>query len=304
MTEISKKTRAPRIRKLKTVEAALADMTLTVVGPESTTVETFAMETTAPDTAIDATYTEAQLADAIATVESEDVLLEALDAVAEAQDQVVVVHQAFEDVPLANNTDFDAIIAAIPDDVAIAKAIEIGSAIDERMDFEKAKGNDNIQKSLKKSRAQLATPRAARVLIACSVDPSMINRSVHEGVRYNVYALGKLADAINALSGGKVANAINNACMRSLFAFKKAGLTYTGEMAKASASDKIRVDISLRGALVRHTVSESTSSTQASSTMQALTTLGVVIKSGSHKNPTFDLAPTAVVAKLEAVLAA
>ncbi len=209
-----------------------------------------------------------------------------------------------EDVVLDSQTTqtFDEILDAISADDALLMAVEVGKAIDERMDFEKAKGNDNIQKALAKSRKQLANSTAARVLIVCSVDPQMINRSVHEGVRYNVYALGKLADAIHGLNSGSVNNAINVACMKSLFRFNAAGKDFTGEMAKAAASDKIKVDTGLRGMLVRHTVSASTASTQASSTMQALTTLGIVSRSGSHKNPTFNLTHTAVVAKLQSVL--
>lgn len=240
-----------------------------------------------------------------------DALLAEDEAAIEALDTDIenatldVVDNVITDVvlePQASQGTFEEMLAAITDEDAIAMAVIVGKAIDERQDFERAKGNDNIQKALTKSRKQLATPTAARVLIACAVDPSMINRSVHEGVRYNVYALGKLADAIHGLSGGAVNNAINVACMKSLFRFKAAGKDFTGEMAKAAASDKLKVDLGLKGLLVRHTVSASTSSTQASSTMQALTTLGIVSRAGSHKNPTFTLTETAVVAKLQRVI--
>lgn len=149
----------------------------------------------------------------------------------------------------------------------------------------------------------MITLRAASVTLACNVDPAILNRSLHEGSRYNVYAIGKLADAIFALSGGQVSNAINNAVMRSLFRFRAAGKTFTGEMAKAAASDKIRVDAAVREHLVRHTVSASTAPTQASSTMQALETLGIVKRTGGTKNPTYELTDSPVVRKLEEVLA-
>lgn len=248
----------------------------------------------------DTTVIDADVENAVLSAEDDAAIAE-LDA-----DAIIDAGLGNVDVPVltteAPQGSFLEQIGAITDEAAIVMAIEVGKAIDERADFERAKGNDNIQKALAKSRKQLATPSAARVLIACSVDPSMINRSVHEGVRYNVYALGKLADAINGLTNGSVNNAINIACMKSLFRFKAAGKDFTGEMAKAAASDKIRVDTGLKGMLVRHTVSASTSSTQASSTMQALTTLGIVERSGSHKNPTFTLSNTAVVDRLRSVL--
>jgi hypothetical protein len=261
-------------------------------------VATCEIETAAAQTEADAMNLE------MLTITPEDIaIIEALDTddvemdVLEEPENVVLDLQASGD-----RGTFEEMLAAITDEDAIVMAVLVGKAIDERQDFERAKGNDNIQKALAKSRKQLATPTAARVLIACAVDPSMINRSVHEGVRYNVYALGKLADAIHGLSGGAVNNAINLACMKSLFRFKAAGKDFTGEMAKAAASDKIKVDTGLKGMLVRHTVSASTSSTQASSTMQALTTLGIVSRAGSHKNPTFTLTDTAVVQKLQRVI--
>jgi hypothetical protein len=238
---------------------------------------------------------------------TEDNVIEALEEASASETIADVINSEFigEVIEPQSKTaqDFDARLAAVTDEQAIAKAIEIGKQIDQRVEFERAKGNETIQKHLNKSRKQLATPSAARVVIACNVDIAEINRSVHEGVCYNVYALGKLADAIQALSGGVLGNAINNACMRSLFQFRAAGQVFNGEMAKAAASDKIRVEVGLRGMLVRHTVSASTASTQASSTMQALTTLGIVKRSGSQKNPVFDLTDTDIVAKLSEVVA-
>jgi hypothetical protein len=58
--------------------------------------------------------------------------------------------------------------------------------------------------------------------------------------------------------------------------------------------------VSLRSALHRHTVSASTAPTQASSTMQALETLGLVKREGSVRNPTFTLTDHPAVAHLEA----
>lgn len=205
---------------------------------------------------------------------------------------------------------WDATLEALPADKVEETVFATAAAFDDRSAFERAKDpdNTNIQRTLKKARAQMVTRRAAQVMLATNVDPATINRVFHEGSRYNVYALGKLADVIFGLTKnpehqqGQITNAINLACMRSLFQFRAAGMQFTGELAKAAASDKIRVEAAIRSHLVRHTVSASTAPTQASSTMQALTTLGIVKKSGSHRNPTFDLADTPVVAKLHELL--
>jgi hypothetical protein len=236
----------------------------------------------------------------------EDVV-EAIEAVEgePAKEETPAEEPAVEDAP-ASEQDFDAVLAGISADDAKVMALRVASAFDERADFERVLDPDNskIQKTLSNTRAKLIELGAARVLIATNIDPEVINRSIHEGARYNVYAIQKLADACSAVGydGRGVANAINNACMRSLFRFRAAKLTFTGEMAKAAASDKIRIDRAIAQHLVRHTVSPSTAPTQASSTMQALETMGVVRRSGSGRNPTFELTGNPIVSKLEKVL--
>ena len=228
-------------------------------------------------------------------VEQVEALAEATSATSEP------TPPATEDAPKS----FDQVLSEIPEDKIEETVFATAAAFDERADFERTKNpdNENIHRTLKKARAQMVTKRAAKVMIACNVSPDRINRVFHEGSRYNVYALGKLADVIYGVTNdGAVSNAINLACMRSLFQFKKAGLQFTGELAKAAASDKVRVDASLRKHLISHTVSASTAPTQASSTMQALETLGVVRRSGSHKNPNFELTDHPIVRKLEDVV--
>lgn len=202
--------------------------------------------------------------------------------------------------------DFQATLAAISDEDATVMAHRAVKAIDERADFEHVKDPDNtkIQGTLKKVRATLTSLDAARVLIATNVDPVVFNRVIHEGARYNVYAMGKLADAIRGVSVGAVSNAINLACMKSLFRFRAAGAVFTHDMAKCAASDKIRVERAVNEMLVRHTVSASTAPTQASSTMQALETLGIVARTGGGKNPTFTLTANPIVDRLQKALAA
>lgn len=207
------------------------------------------------------------------------------------------------DIPTA----YDELLATIKPEEIDEMVTWIADEIDTRADFEERKNpeNSNIQRTLKKAREQLVTKRAAKVLIAANVDPAFINRTLHDGARYNVYALGKLADVVYAITDkGVLGNAINRACMKSLFACRAAGFTFNLETAKAAASDKVQIDAAIRKVLVRHTVSSSTAPTQASSTMQALATLGVVRAEGSTRNPTYKLTGHPVVEKLEVMLKA
>jgi hypothetical protein len=141
------------------------------------------------------------------------------------------------------------------------------------------------------------------VLLAAGVDPEFINRQIHAGARYNVYALGKFADLVFALTDGPMQNAINRACMRSLFNCRRAGVEFTGELARASASDKVRVSEVLRKHLISHTVSAVTAPTQASSTMQALQTLGIVSTTGSARAPVYHVTDSSIARKAEEVVA-
>ncbi len=182
----------------------------------------------------------------------------------------------------------------------------IKAEVDTREFFENQKNpeNANIQRTLKKVRSQLVTKRAARVFLTCQVHPSFINRVLHDGSRYNVYALGKLSDIVFGLTGGILSNAINLACLRSLFACSKAGVTFTMETARACASNKIHIDPAVRKHLTRHTVSASTAPTQASSTMQALATLKVVNVGGTTRAPIYTPADTPIAERLAEMFAA
>lgn len=198
--------------------------------------------------------------------------------------------------------------AGLPDEAVDTMVVRIAREVDARSAFETEQDPDNanIHRTLKKVRTQLVTKRAAKLLLATHVDPAFINRTVHTGSAYNVYALGKLSDIIYGVTDGVVANAINVACMKSLFAFKRAGAIFTMECAKAAASKQYarNIDAAVRKHLISHTVSTSTAPTQASSTMQALVTLGVVKTNGAGKNPTYEVLDTPIAHKLEAMLLA
>lgn len=202
--------------------------------------------------------------------------------------------------------DFTALMAQVEDDTIDFVRDDVRYQFETRLEFELRKdpnAKDKIGASLGKSEKKLSTMAAATVLVAASVDPNFINGGSNAGGTYNVYAIDKVADLVQALAGAGVRNAINNAITRSLFKFRAAGVTFTGEMAKAAASSNIKVDKAMQALLVRHTVAPSTAPTQASSTMQALQTLGIVRNVGTQKFPAYALTDTPATRRLEEVLA-
>lgn len=213
----------------------------------------------------------------------------------------------------------DNLIAKISDDEAKVKVFHIARQLDIREAFqiEKAdllaaeKGGEpslNILKTLKAIRQQMVTLRAAKLFSAIKVDPDFMNRSIHAGACYNVYAIPKVADIVYGVTNGVIRNAINIACMKTLFRLHDLEIPMTMEVAKSAASKQYGIkhmNAAIRAHLISHTVAEGTASTQASSTMQALCTLGVVSSNNVGKNPTFTLnADAPITKKLRELIAA
>jgi Asp-tRNA(Asn)/Glu-tRNA(Gln) amidotransferase B subunit len=226
----------------------------------------------------------------------------AQDEVSEAPAEEV---SASEAVQIVDERQFSEIMDSITDEDADKYMTSLVGALEDRMSFEKLKDvtNDNILKTIGGARKSLAVSRNyPRVLIACNTTAEFANTSLHAGSRYNVYAIGKLADIVKGLAGGTVTNKINRACIASMIAVTKAGEKFDMQAAKAAASDKVReiepkIATLMRG--LRHTVDKGTAPTQASSTMQALQTLGIVVASGSKKNPEYAFTNTPASVKLQ-----
>lgn len=304
---------------IETANVAIANQIDTMIADQNDAVDEVGAENEAMvasdniadlqiDEALDS-YDDPTAADPISAIDDKDIdaALAKIEAI-EAQNvgEEVSEEPAAEHDETDASDDYAAVLASFDDDTVDKMVFKIKEAVDDREKFEMEKssltGKTNIQSTLKKVRNSLVSKRAARVFLASNVNPSFINRTVHDGARYNVYALGKIADIVSGLTGAQITNAINLACMKSLFQFKRAGAPFSFEMAKAACSKNIIVDSAVRTHLVRHTVSPSTAPTQASSTMQALTTLGVVDETGLKKNPTYALTGHPIVAHLEDML--
>lgn len=182
----------------------------------------------------------------------------------------------------------------------------IARGFDERGDYETTKNpnNETIHKSLGKSRAKLIQEQAVAALAVAGVSPDFMTWSSHEGSAYNVYAIDKLCDLVGALNTGVMRNAVNLAIAKSLMNLKEIGEAMTGEFSKACVSKNIRVQGNGAKVLYRHTASPATAPTQASSTMQALQTLGIVANTGSQKYPVYALTDTPASVRMQEVLSA
>ena len=214
---------------------------------------------------------------------------------------------AVDPAPAQEVAKFGDALNAIDNDTADGFAKQLAGELDARSAFETDKDSgSNIQRTLKGVRQALFVTRDySRAALACNVDPSFVNRMLHDGSRYNVYAIGKYADVVKALITGSIGNKINKACIGAMFAVIDGGKTFSMDLAKAAASDKLTVESGYKTLMKghRHTVSASTAPTQASSTMQALHTLGIVEPHGSKRNPEYRLTASPAVQQLREIFA-
>lgn len=178
-----------------------------------------------------------------------------------------------------SNVSFVELCNAISDEDAKSFTLNVVASFDARAENEMKKNADNanIQKNLAKSRAKFARTSAARFMNVANVKSDFILRAERVNAQYNVYAIEKVADLIDAVMHKRALNAINLNVLKSIFKCASKDVAFTHKLAVASASDKVVVeDASVRKLLSRHNVSLTTASTQASSTMNALVTCNVV----------------------------
>jgi hypothetical protein len=224
----------------------------------------------------------------------------------EAQDQAVQApaeneasDEALDETVRSFTALFDAVSNA--DVEAMQRALTAAFADRAAYEREAHPENDNIQKTLSKVQKGHLAHGISKAMRAIGMDPNYLNKSEVSGKRRNVYALEKLQDLIYGASSGWVKNAINAAVLVSMVRLEKAGVPFTGLVAKACASDKIAVDAQLKSLLARHTVSESTASTQSSSTMTALEDLGAVVNMGTQKLPVWKFSDSAIGQRLREI---
>lgn len=199
---------------------------------------------------------------------------------------------------------FAELVAEVSNDQVAEMQKDLLAAFADRAAYERESNpnNDNIQKTLTKVQKGHLAFGISKALKAIGMSANYLNKSEVSGKRRNVYALEKLQDLIYGAQTGWVKNAINAAVLISMVRLEKAGVPFTGAVAKACASDKIAVDGQLKGLLARHTVSESTASTQSSSTMTALEDLGAVVNMGTQKHPVWKFSDQPIALRLREIV--
>lgn len=203
--------------------------------------------------------------------------------------------------------DLKEMVERISSEDAGAMTKKIADSFSDRIAFEKLQPglSSKMVPNLEAAATKMATIGTAAIFAAINVDPAFINREVATGSRFNVYGLQKVNDVVTGLGAGILQNAINRSILMSMFNFRAAGVPFTGNAALGAVSDKIKVDRAISKHLVRHTVSQSTASTQKSSSMNALEVLGIVTSNKLRGDAeVFTLTDTPQTRRLEKVLMA
>lgn len=198
------------------------------------------------------------------------------------------------------------LIADVSKADAQIRSEETAFQFNERADYEESMRpeNDKIQTKLKGYKGKMVALPIATVMVAANLSPNFINRQMVEGRRFNVYSIDKMTDLLAGLAHGTFRNAVNIAVMKSMFKFRAAGMAFSGLAALAATSDKVKIDKGMAGLLIRHTVDAGTAPTQSSSTMNALSVLGIVTNKGSQKFPLWELTNSPAARRAEEILLA
>lgn len=198
----------------------------------------------------------------------------------------------------ANELDLAKVMQSFSQNDVMAFAKKLDAAFDERKRFEisRVEGGSadlSIVKKLNKAHAKLSMPHLLRAMMALKTDPAFVNHSHSKdgnGPRFNIYAIDKAVDILNAIAGTKIGNKINLAMLRSMVLLEGKGSAMTSELAKLSVSAQMRSQNPLAKEIIRHTVAPVTASTQTSSTFRILQALGLVVNTGTKNAANYNFA--------------
>jgi hypothetical protein len=157
--------------------------------------------------------------------------------------------------------------------------------------------NANIQKTLAGIRADLDHDAIVATMIAANVPAEFINQAERGNARFNVYAAEKVANVARVLAGAGRLNHYTRAIVASAYRCAAAGLPFTHADAVAACSLEVKADPAKPLVRYEKHVAPNTASTQASSSIAALKTFGVLTEGktpsgavayGYQVNPTSD----------------
>jgi hypothetical protein len=156
----------------------------------------------------------------------------------------------------------------------------IHAAIDTRAAYEATKNpsNENIQKTLAGIRADLDHEAMAKVMVAANVSAEFINAAERGNARFNVYAAEKVANVARALAGAGRLNHYTQAILASAHAVTAAGQPFTHADAVAACTLSIKANPDKPLVRYEKHVAPNTASTQASSSIAALKTFGMLLE--------------------------
>lgn len=154
------------------------------------------------------------------------------------------------------------------------------SEIEDRAAYEATKNaeNANIQKTLKGIRSDLEHSAIAEVMHNASVPANFINHAERGNARFNVYAAEKVANVARVLVGAGRLNHYTRAILASAQRCHAAGVPFTHADAVSCCSLSVKADPSKATLLVHYEkhIAPNTASTQASSSIAALKTFGIL----------------------------
>lgn len=155
------------------------------------------------------------------------------------------------------------------------------ASLDTRAAYEDAKNPDNlnIQRTLKGIRASLTSAEVARVMASANVAEDFLNHAERGNARFNVYAAEKVANIARIVAGQPATlNHYTRAIYASARACGAAGVPFTHADAVACCTLEVKADPAKPLTRYAKHVAPNTASTQASSSVAALKTFGILVE--------------------------
>lgn len=209
-------------------------------------------------------------------------------------------------IPDEAGKSFEELVDAVSDPNAVRGCHNMVANLQDRALYERQKNgyNDNIQRTISKAILQFNNIFISRAMIASGTDENLFNSSEVSGARRNVLAFEKIIDILRMSTRGWGKNPTNIAIICSMVRCAERQLDFTGDIAKACASDKFPLPHHYQPFVRRHTAAESTGRSQFSSTMSALEALGVAKQVGTQRAQKWVWTNTPLAKRLEEVVRA
>lgn len=181
------------------------------------------------------------------------------------------------------------IMNAQNNEIIVAYVTSLNDAFASRKAYEAAKNEENIalQKKLDNMLASASHNRIAEILCYANVDASLINKSERINARFNEKAYVKVVNIARAIAKVETLNIYTRAILESVKSFQDNETLISQKETKSACSCDAKLSDSKRNKLLKRVVKHydaSTTSTQSSSTNQALLAFNVLIETRNAAN--------------------